>query len=68
MSYLIVGPRYRGRFNADKAAELGVVGPDRSRLTRGETIEITVKVGEETVKRVIRPEDVLGKSENASVS
>ena len=68
MSYLIVGPRCRGKFNAEKAHELGVVGPDRTRLTRGETIEITVRVGEETIKRVIKPEDVIGKSEKASVS
>jgi len=67
MSYLIVGPRYRGKFNAEKARELGVVGPDRSRLTRGETITITVSVGEETIERVIKPEDVIGKSEKASV-
>jgi ribonuclease Z len=68
MSYLVVGPRYRGKFNAEKARELGVVGPDRSRLTRGETITITVKVGEETIERLIKPEDVIGKSEKASVS
>jgi ribonuclease Z len=68
MSYLIVGPRYRGKFNVEKAHELGVVGPDRSRLTRGETITISVKVGEETIERVIKPEDVIGKSEKASVS
>jgi len=67
MSYLIVGPRYRGKFNPEKARELGVVGLDRSRLTRGETITITVNVGEETIERVIRPEDVIGKSERASV-
>ena len=67
MSYLIVGPRYRGKFNAEKASELGVVGLDRCRLTRGETITITVNVGGETIERVIRPEDVIGKSEKASV-
>lgn len=68
LSYLIVGPQYRGKFNVEKAEELGVVGPDRGRLTRGETITIRVKVGEELVERIVKPEDVLGESERRSVS
>ncbi len=68
LSYLVIGPQYRGKFNAEKARELGVVGPDRGRLTKGETITIQVKVGEELVESVIKPEDVLGEPERRSVS
>ena len=68
LSYLIVGPRCRGKFNAEKAKELGVVGPDRSRLTKGETVTITVKVGEKTIERVVRPDDVVGKPQKPTVS
>lgn len=52
----------------EKARELGVVGPDRGRLAKGETITIQVKVGEELVQRVIKPEDVLAEPERRSVS
>jgi len=68
LSYLLVGPRFRGKFDVEKARELGVVGPDRGRLTRGETITIKVNIGEAEVERVVKPQDVLGEEEKPLVS
>ncbi|CAA7269249.1 unnamed protein product [Cyclocybe aegerita] len=64
LSYFVVGPRYRGKFDVEKARELGIVGPDRGKLTRGESITIRVKAGvsDELVERVVRPEEVMGES------
>lgn len=67
MSYLVVGPRYRGKFDVDKARELGVSGPDRGRLTKGQTITVKVLVGDELVERTVKPEEVLGQSDPAAV-
>jgi len=67
MSYLVVGPQYRGKFDAQKAKELGVMGPNRGRLAKGETITIQVKEGDELVERTIKPEDVLGPSDPPAV-
>ncbi|KAF8956934.1 hypothetical protein BDZ97DRAFT_1848960 [Flammula alnicola] len=64
LSYLVIGPRYRGKFDAEKAVELGVPrGPLRGRLSKGETITFDVKVGGETIQRTVKPEEVIGKSE-----
>ncbi|EJD54854.1 hypothetical protein AURDEDRAFT_51696 [Auricularia subglabra TFB-10046 SS5] len=38
VSYICVGPSFRGKFDAARANELGVMGRDRSRLTRGESV------------------------------
>lgn len=68
MSYLVVGPHYRGKFDVEKARELGVQGRDRGKLTQGETVTFQVKVGEEIVERMVKPEDVLAEPEKPSVS
>lgn len=67
MSYLVMGPQYRGKFDAEKAHSLGIKGPDRGRLTKGETITIQVQDGDSVIERVIKPEDVIGESEKSSV-
>ncbi|KAF9525128.1 hypothetical protein CPB83DRAFT_860056 [Crepidotus variabilis] len=66
MSYLVVGPHYRGKFDVEKARELGVQGRDRGKLTQGETVTFQVKVGEEIVERMVKPEDVLAEPEKPS--
>ncbi|KAF8902361.1 hypothetical protein CPB84DRAFT_1775902 [Gymnopilus junonius] len=64
VSYLIVGPQHRGKFNAAKATELGVPkGHIRAALARGETITFEVKVGEEIVQRTVKAEEVVAKPE-----
>ncbi|KAJ3514157.1 hypothetical protein NLJ89_g2531 [Agrocybe chaxingu] len=64
LSYFVVGPRYRGKFDVEKARELGIVGQDRGKLTRGESITIRVKArgSDELVERVVQPEEVMGES------
>jgi ribonuclease Z len=52
LAYRVEESPKRGRFDAEKARELGVRGPDFARLEAGET----VRVGE----RVVRPEELLG--------
>ena len=56
LCYVGIGPTYRGKFNAKKATELGVLnGKERGQLTKGESI--TLKDG-----RVITPDMCLGPS------
>ncbi|TFK47540.1 hypothetical protein OE88DRAFT_1665716 [Heliocybe sulcata] len=68
LSYLVIGPRVRGKFNAARAAELGLEGRDRSRVAKGETVTITASLPDGTTeKRVVKPEDILGESDPAGV-
>lgn len=38
LAYFVVGPATRGKFDAQRAKELGVVGPMCGKLTKGETV------------------------------
>ncbi|KDR80789.1 hypothetical protein GALMADRAFT_153220 [Galerina marginata CBS 339.88] len=68
ISYLLVGPQYRGKFNADKAKALGIpAGTLRSRLARGETVTFDVQENGATVQRTVRSEEVVAKSEAPGV-
>ncbi|KAG8784449.1 hypothetical protein FRC15_003245 [Serendipita sp. 397] len=59
-SYFVVGPEYRGKFNATLAESLGVPrGPLRAKLARGESI--TLPDG-----KVITPEMIIGESSSAA--
>jgi ribonuclease Z len=66
-AYIIVGPRFRGKFNAKKAEELGVFRQDRAALTRGESVTVKVEVDGKTVLRTVTPDQVLAKSEPPAV-
>lgn len=69
LAYAIIGPRVRGKFDAKKAKLLAVPnGRERRDLTMGKEIRFKVKEGDEMVERVVKPEDVIGESENPSVS
>ncbi|KIM44447.1 hypothetical protein M413DRAFT_431468 [Hebeloma cylindrosporum] len=64
MSYIVVGPRFRGKFDAKRAKELGIPeGPLRSNLAKGETITFETQKGDEVIQRTVKPEEVIGKSE-----
>lgn len=68
MSYLLVGPQYRGKFNVARALELGVPnGNLRSLLARGQTVTFEVQDGEETITRTVRSDEVLGEAEKTAV-
>ncbi|POS87255.1 hypothetical protein EPUL_002021 [Erysiphe pulchra] len=56
--YIIKNYNQRGKFNPQKAKELGVIpGPDFSRLTKGESV--TIATG-----NIVTPEMVLGQGKN----
>lgn len=61
-AYIIVGPRFRGKFNADKAAELGVFRQDRAPLARGQSVTVKVEVDGKIVSRTVTPDQVLSES------
>ncbi|KAJ7460806.1 hypothetical protein FB451DRAFT_1045064 [Mycena latifolia] len=67
LAYVVVGPSVRGKFDVAKSLALGVPKNMRSQLTRGENITVTVKEGDETVEKVVRPEDCIGPSETPAV-
>ena len=68
MSYIIVGPRYRGKFDAKRAKELGIPqGPQRSALAKGEAITFEIREGNEVIQRTVKPEEVIGKSDTPGV-
>ncbi|KAH9479322.1 tRNAse Z TRZ4, mitochondrial [Psilocybe cubensis] len=67
MSYILVGPQYRGKFNAQRALELGIPnGKLRSQLAQGQTVTFEVKEEEETIIKTVRPEEVLGVAEKTA--
>ncbi|KAG7094254.1 hypothetical protein E1B28_007858 [Marasmius oreades] len=77
-SYVIVGPRVRGKFDATKAKELGIPNGDlRRKLTQGESITFTVTVDEGVDEegkmkrrketRTVKPEEIIGASDPPGV-
>ncbi|KAJ7132307.1 hypothetical protein C8R44DRAFT_612294 [Mycena epipterygia] len=67
LAYVVVGPSVRGKFDVDKSVALGVPKNKRSQLTKGQSITVTVKDGDTTVEKVVRPEDCIGPSEIPAV-
>lgn len=61
-AYIIVGPRFRGKFNAKRATELGVFREDRAKLAQGQSVTVTMEVDGKTVLRTVRPHEVLAAS------
>jgi ribonuclease Z len=68
-AYIVVGPQPRGKFDAKRAEELGLVpGPLRGKVARGETVTFTVDDGAGgSVQRTVRPEDCMGEHETTKV-
>ena len=68
LAYVVIGPRVRGKFDVEKAVELGIPsGPLRAKLTRGESITFKVKRGDEEFERTVKPEECIGPSETPGV-
>jgi ribonuclease Z len=68
-AYIVVGPRVRGKFDAKRAEELGLYGPLRGKVVRGETVSFAVDDGAGgKVQRTVRPEDCMGDHETTKVS
>ncbi|KAJ7493248.1 hypothetical protein B0H11DRAFT_2394589 [Mycena galericulata] len=63
LAYVVVGTAIRGKFDVEKSIALGVPTKKRSELTQGKEITVTVKEGDMTVERVVRPRDCIGPSE-----
>ena len=69
MCYVVVGPRYRGKFDVKKAEALGLNGKNRGRVCAGGTVTYTVKDGNGgTITRTVSMDDVVGASEPPKVS
>ena len=72
LAYVVVGPRFRGKFDVVKAQGLQVpAGTLRGDLTKGEAITFMVpdeSGGGGMVERTVQPSDVIGPSECPSVS
>jgi ribonuclease Z len=67
-AYIVVGPRVRGKFDVKRAEELGLYGPLRGKVARGETVTFTVDDGAGgSVQRTVRPENCIGEHETTKV-
>ncbi|KAH9990962.1 hypothetical protein BJV74DRAFT_920412 [Russula compacta] len=63
-AYIVVGPHVRGKFDVKRAEELGLHGPLRGKVVRGETVTFTVDDGAGgKVERTVKPEDCIGEHE-----
>lgn len=67
MSYVIIGPRTRGKFDTVKADALGVLKKQRGKLTKGESVTVSAQVDGKSVTRIVNPEDCIGPSEKPAV-
>jgi hypothetical protein len=63
VAYLVVGPEIRGKFDAAAADALGVLKRDRGKLTKGESVTVTVN----GAQSVVTPDMCIGKSEAPTV-
>ena len=67
-AYIVVGPQVRGKFDVKRAEELGLYGPLRGKVARGETVTFTVDDGAGgSVQRTVRPQDCIGEHETTKV-
>jgi len=68
MAYFVVGPQYRGTFDAEKAKALGVVGANRGLLAQGKPVTVQIKEGDKMVERIVQPGEVIAPSKKPDVS
>lgn len=69
LCYVCVGPKVRGKFDVEKATQLGVPkGRIRGQLTQGHTITFMVDDGKGgQVERTVRPEEIVSPPEASRV-
>ncbi|KAF8605692.1 hypothetical protein BDV93DRAFT_45569 [Ceratobasidium sp. AG-I] len=60
--YLVVGPEIRGKFDPAAADALGVAKRDRGKLTKGESVTVTV----DGIQTTVTPDMCMGDSEKAT--
>jgi ribonuclease Z len=63
VAYLVLGPEIRGKFDPAAADALGVTKRDRGKLTKGESVTVTVN----GVESIVTPNMCIGKSETPTV-
>ncbi|VDB95582.1 unnamed protein product [Peniophora sp. CBMAI 1063] len=64
LSYVLLGPQMRGKFDVKRAEELGLKGRNRARVAQGETVKFMRKDAEgKEFEQVVKPSDVLGETE-----
>ncbi|CAE7190402.1 unnamed protein product [Rhizoctonia solani] len=59
VAYLVLGPEIRGKFDPAAADALGVPKRDRGKLTKGESVTVTV----DGVQNIVTPDMCMGRSE-----
>ncbi|KAF8734941.1 tRNase Z endonuclease, partial [Rhizoctonia solani] len=59
VAYLVLGPKIRGKFDPTAADALGVPKRERGKLTKGESVTVTVN----GVQNIITPDMCMGESE-----
>ncbi|KAH8833314.1 hypothetical protein DL96DRAFT_720405 [Flagelloscypha sp. PMI_526] len=69
LAYVLVGPTYRGKFNAERAKELQIPsGFLRGQLSKGIDVTFTVKGPDgEDVQRTVKSSEIMGKAPTPSV-
>lgn len=64
VAYLVLGPEIRGKFDPAAADALGVSKRDRGKLTKGESVTVTIN----GTQNIVTPDMCMGKSETPTVS
>ena len=68
LAYIITGPKTRGKFDAKKAGELGLVGRLRGLVANGTTVTFTTTdANGKEIERTVRPEQCVGPGNNPAV-
>lgn len=68
LAYIITGPKTRGKFDAKKADELGLVGKLRGLVASGNTVTFTMTdVDGKEIERTVRPDECVGPGDNPAV-
>ncbi|KAJ7282084.1 hypothetical protein C8J57DRAFT_1056630, partial [Mycena rebaudengoi] len=68
VAYVVMGERIRGKFDVEKSNALRVPRRLRKDLTMGQSVTVTFREGDETITRVVRPEECLGPSKIPTVA
>lgn len=65
LAYIIIGPKTRGKFNAKRADELGLMGRLRGLVASGTTVTFsTTDADGKEIERTVRPEECVGPGNN----